>query len=232
MIALPFRDRTSQNHLEQAGINAERQLAHYLCREFGEDQRVDLFFGLRLPLESSPKLSPTRGDAVQIDALLIHNHGMAIIESKSVHDEVRVTHRNEWSRTYRGKEHGMPSPVEQAHRQAEALRNFLQVNREELRRKQLFGMQQGGFKHCPIECFVAISDKGKIRRDDPDLAPEVMKADQISKRVKDRVDRHQKFGGFVGLLRQTLSKDESDDGGWDMTPEERGKVKELLLRQV
>jgi len=30
--------------------------------------------------------------------------------------------------------------------------------------------------------------------------------------VRKRVDRHQKFGGFVGMLRATVAKEETDDG--------------------
>ncbi|MGH7245215.1 MAG: nuclease-related domain-containing protein [Phycisphaerales bacterium] len=226
MIALPFQDRQSRDHLEQAGINAERQLAHYLARKFGDDPRVDLFFGLRIPLDHA---TGSRRDAVQMDALLIHCHGMAIIESKSVHDEVRVNKRGEWSRTWAGKVLGMSSPVEQAKRQSDALRKLLQANRTKLRGKVIFGLLQGGFGACPIECFVAISDSGRITRDPPDSFREVMKAEQIADCVRIRVDRHQKFGGIVGLLRASVANEETDDGNWSMTEEERGRVKEFLV---
>lgn len=154
---------------------------------------------------------------------------MAIVESKSVHDEVRVNKRGEWSRTWAGKVLGMHSPVEQAKRQAAALRTILQANRTKLRGKVVLGLLQGGFRACPIECFVAISDSGRIKREQPDSFPEVMKADQIADRVRKRVDRHQKFGGFVGLLRHTIAKEETDDGMWSMTEQERGRVKEWLM---
>lgn len=68
MIALPFQDRKGRDHLEQAGINAERQLAHYLGREFGDDPRVDLFFGLRIPLD---RATGSRQDAVQMQTGLV-----------------------------------------------------------------------------------------------------------------------------------------------------------------
>ena len=226
MIALPFQDRPPRDHLDQAGINAERQLAHYLGRQFADDSRVDLFFGLRIPLD---RATGSRQDAVQMDALLIHCHGIAIIESKSVHDEVRVKKRGEWSRTWKGKALGMRSPVEQVKQQADALRTLLQTNRTKLRGKVNLGLMQGGFRGCPIECFVAISDSGRITRDPPDSVPEVMKADQIADRVRKRIDRHQKFGGIVGLLRAAVANEKSDDGLWSMTQEERGRVREFLL---
>lgn len=225
MIALPFQDREPRNHLDKAGIEAERQLAHYLCRKFGQDPRVDLFFGLRLPVEKTS--TPTRHDAVQIDALLIHPHGMAIVESKSVHAHVRVNSRGEWCRTYQGEERGMPSPVEQVHRQADALRELLNEHKHTLRGRKLLG--QGSFRCCPIECFVAISDNAIIQREHPDLAPEVVKADQIARRVEARIMSHRKFGGFVGLFRHAAAKEETDDGMWSLTEEERGRVREWLM---
>ncbi|MBL8886774.1 MAG: hypothetical protein JNK16_08945 [Phycisphaerales bacterium] len=47
--------------------------------------------------------------------------------------------------------------------------------------------------------------------------------------MRKRVERHRKFGGFVGLLRHTVAKEESDDEMWPMTEEERGRVREFLL---
>ena len=54
-------------------------------------------------------------------------------------------------------------------------------------------------------------------------------AEQIATSVKPRVDQHKKFGGIVGLLRAAVSKEESTDGDWSMTEEERGKVREWLI---
>jgi len=51
-----------------------------------------------------------------------------------------------------------------------------------------------------------------------------MKADQISDCVRKRVDRHRKFGGFVGP--HAAAKEETDDGIWSMTEVERGRGRE------
>ena len=47
--------------------------------------------------------------------------------------------------------------------------------------------------------------------------------------MRKRVDQHQKFGGFVGLLRHTIAKEDTDDGMWAMKEEERGRVREWLM---
>ncbi|MBS0188303.1 MAG: hypothetical protein JSS51_09550 [Planctomycetes bacterium] len=56
-----------------------------------------------------------------------------------------------------------------------------------------------------------------------------MKSAQIAERVKARDDQHQKFGGVVGLLRAAVSKEETDDGDWWMTEEERGRARKWLM---
>lgn len=217
MMALPYRERVGRDHPEQAGIDAEKQLAHYLNREFGDDQRVQVYFGLRLPLGGG---EATRQDAVQMDVLLVHRHGMAIVESKSVHDEVRVNAQGEWVRTFRGKALGMPSPVEQVKGQAAALRKLLMANKKRLRERKFLGLVQGGMRYCPIETFVAISDEGKIRRDKQGMVPEVMKADQIAAKVRKRIEEHRKAGSILGWLKPT----DGDDGLYVLTDEELRRV--------
>ena len=57
----------------QAGFAAEKQMAFYLKRGFGEDPKVLVLNGLRIVQGN---------DAAQIDHLLLHEYGMIIIESK------------------------------------------------------------------------------------------------------------------------------------------------------
>lgn len=56
-----------------------------------------------------------------------------------------------------------------------------------------------------------------------------MKADQIARKVQERIERHRKFGGFIGLLRAAAADDKTDDGMWDMTEPERQNVRFFLL---
>jgi hypothetical protein len=181
----------------RAGIEAEKQMAFYLRRKFGEDDAVFVLNDIRL----------TRGDEVaQIDHLVVHKYGMIIIESKSVTGEIRVNAQEEWVRTYGRKRTGMPSPVRQAERQGELLQKLLQDNRKNLREKMLFGMKQGGFQNCPIQILVAISDQGIIKRGRKPI-PELYKADQIADEVVEIIKRHRKGGSLIG-------GNAKDDGKW------------------
>ncbi len=56
-----------------------------------------------------------------------------------------------------------------------------------------------------------------------------MKADQIARRVEERIASHRKYGGFLGLFRHAATKEETDDGLWSLTEEERGRVREWSM---
>lgn len=66
---------------ELAGRRAEEQMAFYLRRQFGDFENVYVINGLRLE---------RKGDACQIDHLIVHPYGFIIIESKSVTTEVSI----------------------------------------------------------------------------------------------------------------------------------------------
>ncbi len=54
------------------------------------------------------------GEKAQIDHLVLHRFGFAIVESKSIAGTVEVNEHHEFVRTYDGKRSGMRSPIEQA----------------------------------------------------------------------------------------------------------------------
>ena len=115
MIVKPHEQTTVlKDPRQQAGAAAERQIAHYLHRSFTKDQEVYVLHDVRLEDHAQPEHDGSTG-VCQIDHLLVHRWGLFIIESKSVTEEVRVrsddSDGDEWSRVYRGKEIGMPSPI-------------------------------------------------------------------------------------------------------------------------
>ena len=73
----------------RAGVAAEKQMAHYLHREFGRDSEIHMVHGLRLIDADQPEPDGNVG-VCQIDHLVIHRWGMFIVESKSVTEEIRV----------------------------------------------------------------------------------------------------------------------------------------------
>jgi hypothetical protein len=221
---------TPKDRLLAAGEAAERTMAHYLRRKLekpiggglvSKPFEVRIFNDLRVVLGETPD---GREDAVQIDHLVMHPWGMVIVESKSVCEEVSINAKGEFKRRYQGAWLGMPSPVAQARRQGEGLRNLLIEHKDELRDRKVLGLVQGGFKACPIDVIVAVSDKGNIRREKCE-APEVMKADLVVGRILEIIERHRKGSR---LLSKT---DEHESGLWSMTDEEAEKITAFLLER-
>lgn len=201
------------DRFSKAGDAAERQMAHYLRRAFGDDPHTWVYNDLRLPLDD---------DAVQIDHLVIHRWGMVIVESKSVSGRVAVNARGEWIRIFGRDRTGMPSPIEQARRQADALRKILQAHRQQLRDRALLGLIQGGFVNCPMDILVAISDGGIIERRGFN-GPEVVKADQVAGIIQATIDRHRRASSLLNL------KDTGPDGLWSLNAAEAERIANFLL---
>ncbi len=215
MIVKMKDERAGGNRFEVAGDKAERQMAHYLDREFGSAPGVLVFNDLRLELKDR--------DAVQIDHLIMHKHGMVIVESKSVTTKVKINNHGEWMR-WNGRWEGMPSPIEQARRQAEGLRGLLDEHRERLRDKKILGLVRGTFRCCPIDLFVAISDHGMF--DEGSFRPaEAKKAEAVAGAVREIVERHREAGSLIGML----TKPATDDGLYVLTTGEMERVREFLL---
>lgn len=224
----------------KAGFEAERQMAFYLNRAFANDSAVYILNDLRLVDPEQPEHDGSPG-VCQMDHLVVHRCGMFIIESKSVHDEVSVrgdgSGGDEWTRRYKGRESGFPSPIQQARRQAEFLRVFLQRNREQLLgkvrpgfralAKVIAGSDQRGFLNIPIQIIVAISDSGKIRRVKGWKEPVkpfhafVTKADLAADKIREEFQKHQASGKLLGKI-------DGDYGLWVMQSEETVCVAEFL----
>lgn len=202
------------NRFERAGAAAEEQMAFYLRRSFGDSPDIIVINDLRLV---------DAGDSAQIDHLVLHPFGIVIIESKSISGEIEVNGHGEFFRHWNGRQQGMPSPIQQAKRQAEFLRTLLNQHREALRDKRLLGHVQPGFTHCPIVVRVAISDKGIIVRERAD-PPELAKADSICEGIRQEIARHRKASSF-------FTRPDGDYGVWGLNSNELARVADFLLKQ-
>lgn len=202
----------SQDPKVRAGEEAEKQMAFYLQRNFSKSKDIFLLNDLRIVHDN---------DVAQIDHLVISKFGLFIIESKSVYGKISINKQNEWSRSYNNqtREFGMPSPVLQAEAQSKILREVLIDNKDKLLSK-LLGVLQKGFKHCPINIYIAVSDNGIIDR--KISIPELFKADQISNAIKEKLNYCKKISSTLSL---------SMDTGWSISAEETKTVAQFLLRQ-
>ena len=224
---------------ERAGAAAEEQMTFYLHREFNGQPDVQVLHGLRLEDREQPEQDGSPG-VCQIDHLVVHRWGMFIVESKSVTEEVQIrpdgTGGDEWIRVYRGRERGMPSPIQQARRQSNILRGLLEGHGEKLlgrmpvglrtAAKVINGSDQKTFRHTPIQLIVAVSDTGNIRRIDGWTEPRkrfrlfVCKADQVPNKIRREFRRHRQGSH---MLRPT-----DDYGLWTMETHEVERVARFL----
>ena len=137
-------------------------MAHYLDRHFADTKNVFVLHDLRLEFE---------GEVAQMDHLVLHSFGAAIVESKSVSTSVRIKAAGEWERQRDGRWQGMPDAVLQGEPQGMLLKKLLASRRAELLDKAVFGLLQGTFNHMALDVFAAISDEGTIRRAAKGQAP-------------------------------------------------------------
>ena len=242
MIVKPYvRSATHKGPLQRAGAAAENQMAHYLHREFKDDSDVYILHGLRIEDPDQPEQDGSTG-VCQIDHLIVHCWGMFIVESKSVAQEVQVrpdgSGGDEWNRVIRTKRTGMPSPIQQARRQSEFLRAFLQRHRKELVggmpfglrtiSKAIWGSDQRGFIHMPMQLMIAVSDKGRITRLHGWKEPRkpfrvfVAKADSVPAKITSELERH-RAGASLLTIRPT-----GEYGLWSMETGEARTVAAFL----
>ena len=168
MIRKELDDLIPSDKYEAAGRRAEEQMAFYLKRFFQAADDIVVLNSIRLERD---------GDAAQMDHLVIHAHGLIIVESKSVSGKVQVKDDGQWVRHYADNTSGMQSPLFQARLQQKFLRAELAI-----------ATRQGDLmQKLPIDLLVAISDKGEILWPRSGALPEVCKADQVADRIEARI---------------------------------------------
>lgn len=103
----------------RSGLSGEGSAAHFLNREFRDSKRVAVFHDIRIDCGD--------GDFAQIDHLLIHRvQGTAwILETKNYSGDLSCDEHGDWVVFYNRRPTPVPSPVEQAKRQAIALDRWL-----------------------------------------------------------------------------------------------------------
>ena len=177
MILKPYVDREERDPRRSAGRRAERQMAHYLDRQFREHTRLHVLHDIRIE---------HGGEVAQMDHLVVHGFGVAIVESKSVSTSVRINAEGEWERRWDRSWRGMADPILQGERQGLVLQRLLASRHAELLDKVL-GVFQGTFRAMALDVFAAISDDGTIQRAKRGQAPRAMKADAIPRAIEDLV---------------------------------------------
>lgn len=185
----PFQ---SDDKFARSGRSAEEKMAFYLKRFFGNDPDILVLNGIRVEAD---------GDAAQIDHLIIHSHGLSIVESKSVHGKIQIKDDGQWIRWFGANQSkGMASPITQARLQERFFRDVL----GKASKNPAF------FSKFPIDLYVAISDDGVIIWPQTGAVAGVCKADQVADKI---------IGANQGKAR---------DKGLELSPENRLKIATFL----
>lgn len=102
----------------RAGSAGERDAAHFLNREFGTSALIAIVHDLRIELN---------GDIAQIDHLVIHRVQATawVLETKNYAGRLTCDEHGDWTVWNRSKPRSIPSPLNQARRQCELLRQWL-----------------------------------------------------------------------------------------------------------
>jgi hypothetical protein len=103
-----------------AGVSGERQAAHFLEREFGRNENTAILHDLRLGVDE---------DFAQIDHLLIHRVRQTawVLETKNYSGRLSCDDHGDWTVWKNGKPTPVPSPINQARRQCDILRRWLDL---------------------------------------------------------------------------------------------------------
>jgi hypothetical protein len=204
MIIKNVDNKESNDKFIKAGLNAEKQMGHYLERAFAKSEDILILNDLRIQQDDN---------VAQIDHLVIHPYGFIIIESKSVSSKISVNKYGEWKRIYNKQEKGMPSPIQQAKRQASFLKDFLNEKATNVFRENIVNklISKPTFNNYKFDILIAISDSGIIERDNISL-PEVLKADTIPDNILNTISKR-KLGALnifsndnYGFHKNTIKK--------------------------
>lgn len=152
-----------------AGRRAEEKMAFYLKVDFEDETDIHVINGLRVELDDG---------AVQIDHLVIHPYGMIIVESKSVTGKVQIKEDGQWIRWFNDQSSGMESPLKQGEIQAKRLKKHLGKNAN----------PADYFDTVPVDVITAISDQGVIIWPNGKPINGVMKADQVTDDIRQKID--------------------------------------------
>lgn len=194
----PFQ---SDDKFARSGRSAEEKMAFYLKRFFGNDPDILVLNGIRIE---------ANGDAAQIDHLVIHSHGLSIVESKSVHGKIQIKDDGQWIRWFGANQSkGMASPITQARLQEKFFRDVL----GKASKNETF------FSKFPIDLYVAISDDGVIIWPQSGPVAGVCKADQVADKIIEAnqakaagkglelsLENRKKIAAFLQSINKPLAK--------------------------
>lgn len=152
-----------------ARISADR-MAYYLRRYFRRSEAVDVLNGLRIR---------SGGSMARIDHLLLHAHGMLVIEREDVGGRVQIDDDGNWTSWVDERPLVLGSPITRAYVQALLLKAFLD------RRVR----QKGFFDNLELDVLVVVGDDCEVDWPQTGQLVEVCNRDAVFDRVSQRFEQ-------------------------------------------
>ena len=171
-----------------ARISADR-MAYYLRRFYRRSTEVDVLNGLRL------RIGPS---IARVDHLLLHDHGMLIVEREDVSGAISIDDDGGWTLERDGAKQVLGSPITRAYVQALLLKEFLD------RRVK----QRGFFDNLELDVLVVVADDCEIEWPITGRLVEVCDRESVFDRVSQRLEQCRQEargpGPLVQVERRTL----------------------------
>ena len=153
-----------------ARISADR-MAYYLRRYYRRSDTVDVLNGLRIR---------SGGSMARIDHLLLHAHGMLVIEREDISGRVLIDDDGNWTSVDDGgRELVLGSPIMRAYVQALLLKAFLDKRVR----------QKGFFDNLELDVLVVVADDAQIEWPQTGQLVEVCNRDAVYDRVTQRFEQ-------------------------------------------
>lgn len=165
-----------------ARISADR-MAYYLRRYFRRSGTVDVLNGLRIR---------SGGSMARIDHLLLHAHGMLVIEREDVGGRVQIDDDGNWTSWTDNRPLVLGSPITRAYVQALLLKAFLDKRVR----------QKGFFDNLELDVLVVVADDCEIEWPQTGHLVEVCNRDAVYDRVAQRFEQSRLAARVPGQLSE------------------------------
>lgn len=166
-----------------ARISADR-MAYYLRRYYRRSGTIDVLNGLRVR---------SGGSMARIDHLLLHAHGMLVIEREDIGGRVQIDDDGNWTSWSDSRPVGLGSPITRAYVQALLLKAFLDKRVR----------QKGFFDNLELDVLVVVADDAEIEWPQTGQLVEVCNRDGVYDRVTQRFDQCRLAAHGPGPLTET-----------------------------
>lgn len=163
-------------------ISADR-MAYYLRRFYRRSTEVDVLNGLRLRVA---------GSVARIDHLVLHAHGMLVVEREEVVGDLLIDDDGQWTRMDDGVPVAIGSPITRAYVQALMLKSFLDER----------VVQRGFFDRLDLDVLVVLPDGCNPQWPATGRLVEVCDRESVHDRISQRLAQCRAANRLPGPLTQ------------------------------